>query len=403
MRPLSFMLIAGEASGDALAADLVVALRRRVLELEHQPTADVQPRRSALPPVFLGAGGPRMAAAGVDLVADLTSHSVIGVSDVVRRLGTFRRLFSQLLRVARERQPDVIVGVDYGAFNLRFARAVRRRVNRRRDWFHAWNPKLVQYVSPQVWASRPGRAWLMKRTHDLLLCLFRFEPDWYAVHAPGLRAVWVGHPLVDRLAGPAAWARGDGQDAQRPRVVLLPGSRPDEVRRHWPVLVEAFRAMQRALPGLHGCAVLPNADLAARARAAALPSELQVLVGGALEMLADADLALAKSGTVTLECALRGVPTVVLYKTTWPTYWLAKRLVRVPNVAMPNLLAGEEVFPEFIQAAATPESLARAALELLRDSERRAAIGAKLAGVAAALGPPGASDRAAEAIVGLMQ
>lgn len=400
------MLIAGEASGDALAAELVTALRRRVLELESRPEADTQPLRTALPPVFFGAGGPGMAGAGVELVADLTRHSVIGVSDVLRRLGTFRRLFGQLLEAARERQPDVIVGVDYGAFNLRFARAVRRHVNRRRDWFHPWQPRLVQYVSPQVWASRPGRARLMERTHDLLLCLFPFEREWYAAHAPKLRVAWIGHPLVDRLARGAAGdggERGNGPDAPGPRVVLLPGSRPDEVRRHWPVLAEAFTVMQRALPELRGCAVLPNEELAGVVRTAILPPGLSLVVGGTLEALAGAEVALAKSGTVTLECALRGVPTVVLYKTTWPTYWLAKRLVRVRYVAMPNLLAGEEVFPEFVQAAATPENLARAALELLHNSQRRSAVMKKLAEVASALGPPGASDRAAEAIAHLLK
>ena len=181
------MLIAGEASGDLLAAELVEALKPKLLELQSAPTEDVQPRRTALAPQFFGAGGPRMAAAGVDLAFDLTQHSVLGVSDVLKNLRKFRRLFQQLLHLAIERQPDVIIGVDYGGFNLRFARAVRRQMRQRAGWFGGWNPKLVQFVSPQVWASRPGRAGQMARTHDLLLSIFPFEKEWYAHHAPKLR------------------------------------------------------------------------------------------------------------------------------------------------------------------------------------------------------------------------
>jgi len=399
------MFIAGEPSGDALAAELVAALRERVLEMTSRPTGDVQPRRTALSPVFFGAGGRRMAEAGVDLVVDMTRYSVIGVSDVLRRLGTFGQLFRQLLQVARQRQPDVIVGVDYGAFNLRFARAVRRYARRYHDWFHPWHPKLVQYVSPQVWASRPGRARLLEQTHDLVLCLFPFEQEWYAARAPRLHVVCVGHPLADRLAGSTGetGVRACQQQAARPPcVVVLPGSRADEVRRHGPVLLGAFSAMQRARPELRGTAVLPNADLARAVSRAGVPPGLEVAVGDAFGALAGADVALAKSGTVTLECALRGVPTVVVYRTAWPTYWLAKGMVQVRHLAMPNLLAGEEVFPEFVQAAATASNVARAGLELLQNQERREVIRGTLARVAAALGPPGASQRAAEAIVGLL-
>src|SRR5450432_1789613 len=159
------MLIAGEASGDLLAAELVSALRGKL------PDA-----------TFFGAGGAKMAAAGVELAFDLTQHSVIGISDVLKNYFKFRRLFHQLLALAIERKPDVVIGVDYGGFNLRFGHAVKEYVrnNHNRSASTPWNPKIVQFVSPQVWASRPSRANLLAADYDLLLSIFPFEKDWYA-------------------------------------------------------------------------------------------------------------------------------------------------------------------------------------------------------------------------------
>ena len=190
------MLIAGDPSGDLLAAELVGALRERVLAGAFDTSADVQPLRTALAPRFFGAGGPKMAGAGVELAFDLTQHSVIGISDVFKNILKFRRLFRQLFRLALERQPDVIVGVDYGGFNLRFGRAIKQHVRAHRSQFNNWNPKIVQFVSPQVWASRPARAYQLADNYDLLLSIFPFEKEWYARRVPKLRVEFVGHPMV---------------------------------------------------------------------------------------------------------------------------------------------------------------------------------------------------------------
>lgn len=393
------MLIAGEASGDALAADLVPALRAKILQRESQPTDDVQPLRTPLAPHFFGAGGSRMAAADVELACDLTKHSVIGVSDVLKHLRTFRQRFLQLRRLAIERQPDVIIGVDYGEFNLRFAKAIKHYVRKHHSEFTPWNPKIVRFVSPQVWASRAGRARVLERTHDLVLSIIPFEKDWYAARVPKLRVEFVGHPMIERT--PKFEVRSPkSEDA--PRIVLLPGSRRDEVRRHWPVVIGAFEILRRELPDVRGKLVLPDDTLAQLAPVLGLPQGLEFQIGGTLETLGQADLAITKSGTVTMECALAGVPAVVFYKASWPTYWIARRIVKVNYLAMPNLLGGEAVFPEFIQAAATPENIARASVELLRDAARRQVIRTKLSQVVAMLGAPGASERAAEAIVSLL-
>lgn len=186
-------------------------------------------------------------------------------------------------------------------------------------------------------------------------------------------------------------------------VLLLPGSRPDELRRHLPVMIEALRLIRAKAINLRARMVLPKEGLVQQAKALGLPVDLEVRVGGLPESLTEADLAIASTGTVTTECAYFGVPTVALYKTSWSTYQIARRIVTVKYLAMPNLLADEQVFPEFIQGAASPENIARAALEFLRDEGRRARVKAKLAEIVASLGGPGASRRAAHVIVEMLK
>ena len=395
MKPKSFMLIAGETSGDMLAAELVRALRYAIPEAEAGPTADYQPLHASLQPRFFGAGGPLMAAAGVELAFDMTEHSVIGLSEVLKHYFKFRRLFHQLFQLALERQPDAIICVDFSGFNRRFAHAIRQYTRARADWFHDWKPKIIQYVSPQVWASREGRAFQMARDYDLVLSIFPFEKAWYAKRVPQLRVEFVGHPIAERH-GERREGRGD---RSAPMVLLLPGSRPDELRRHLPVMLGALGLIRAKLPSLRAQMVLPNESLVQQARALNLPAHLQIQTAGLPEALAEADVAIASTGTVTTECAYFGVPTVALYKTSWSTWQIAKRIVNVKYGAMPNLLADEEIFPEFIQDAATPENLARAALELLRDEARRAKVKARLAEIVTSLGGPGATRHAAEAVL----
>ena len=186
-----------------------------------------------------------------------------------------------------------------------------------------------------------------------------------------------------------------------PVVVFLPGSRVDEVRRHLPVVTGTFELLRREIPGLRAIMVLPNAALLESVKGSGLPPALELQVGNLSAALGEADLAITKSGTISMECAAFGVPAVVFYKTSWPTYLIARQLVSVKYLAMPNLMAGEEIYPEFIQDAATAENISRAALALLRDESRRAVVKAKLAEVVASLGAPGAASRAADAVVSL--
>lgn len=384
MKPKTFMLIAGEASGDMLAAELVSALRERV------PAA-----------TFFGAGGVKMSAAGVELAFDMTQHAVIGISDVLKNYFKFRRLFKQLLTLALERKPDVIIGVDYGGFNLRFGHAIKDY--QRNNPFSKWTPKIVQFVSPQVWASRPSRAYQLAADYDLLLSIFPFEKNWYAQRVPQLRVEFVGHPMIGRSRhSPAKDQRPVLKNqfkAPAPAVLLLPGSRKSELHRHLPPMLGALETIKGKLPSARARMVLPNEMLAKLAKL--LGANLEIQVGNLPAALAQADVAIASTGTVTMECAFFEVPTVTLYKTSRLTYEIARRIVTVKSLTMPNLLAGEEVYPEFIQAAATPENISRAALELLQDDSRREKIKSQLVKVITSLGEPGAPKRAAAAILSL--
>jgi lipid-A-disaccharide synthase len=391
MNSKSFMLIAGETSGDLLAAELVSALRDAL-------AAD--PQSAVRNPQFFGAGGAKMASAGVELAFDLTRHSVIGFSDVLKNYFKFRRLFNQLLALAIERKPDVVIGVDFGGFNLRFGHAVREYL--RDNPFSKWNPKIVQFVSPQVWASRPGRADLLAADYNLLLSIFPFEKAWYARRVPKLRVEFVGHPMIGRF-GKAESEKPKAESAGiSPTILLLPGSRKSELQRHLPVLLGALGLIREKLPAARAKMVLPNPALKTLAgKLAELPADFEIQTGNLPDALAAADAAIASTGTVTVECAFFGVPTVTLYKTSWVNYEIAKRIATVKWATMPNILADDEVFPEFIQSDATPENLAQAALELLQDESRRAKIKSQLATIVSTLGEPGASRRAAAAILSL--
>jgi lipid-A-disaccharide synthase len=404
MKPKTFMLIAGEASGDLLAVELVSALRGNLPDAQ-----------------FFGAGGTKMAATGVELAFDLTQHSVIGITDVLKNILKFRRLFNQLLALAIERKPDVVIGVDYGGFNLRFGYAVKKYI--RENPFSKWDPKIVQFVSPQVWASRPGRADKLARDYDLLLSIFPFEKAWYAQRVPQLRVEFVGHPMMDRIQNSEFRIQNKNS---APLVLLLPGSRKSELQRHLPVMIDVAKLMVSKDPEIQFNLVLPNQQLVGVAWwqfarktglkyrldgppttkgiegcASKLGLNLKIQIGELPWALAEADAAIASTGTVTMECAFFGVPTVTLYKTSWFTYQIARRIVTVKSLTMPNLLAGESVYPEFIQHDATPENLSRAALELLQDESRRPKIKAQLAKVISSLGEPGAAGRAAKAILSL--
>jgi len=395
------MLIAGEASGDLLAAELVAALR------EKSPGA-----------VFFGAGGGNMKAAGVDMVYDMGQLAVVGVTDVVRNIFEIRRVQKLLLAEAVKRKPDAVIGVDYGGFNLRFGHAIKLQV--RTQFGHGgsisrqvaahirdggpkppepWLPKTVQFISPQVWASRPKRADRMAPDYDLLLSIFPFEKEWYAKRVPQLRVEFVGHPMVERFAKEEGKRKKEEPSSTTPQILLLPGSRRSELKQHLPAMLGAWKLIRGKIPQASASMVVPNETIAQLARS--LGADMPIQTGDITSALADTDLAIAKTGTVTMECAFFRVPTVTLYKGSWLNYQIVRQVLTVKTFTMANLLAGEEVYPEFLQYTLTAGNLAGAALEILQNEDRRAKMRAQLDKVVASLGGPGATRRAADAILSL--
>jgi len=361
--PPTVLLLAGEASGDQHAAAVARALGER------------------LPGVRLvGTGGPLMAAGGVELLAGLDRLAVMGFAEVVRHLGFFRELLATVKGRLESGEVDLVIPVDYPGFNLRVARAA-----------HGLGVPVLYYIAPQVWAWKPRRARDLARHARHVAVILPFEQQ--VLEAAGASVSFVGHPLLERadpVADREALCRGAGLDAGRPILALLPGSRRQEVARHLGVFVEAAERVRGARPDvqpvLGRAASVPGEWLSA----AGLP-----VTGDVRSLLRHARAAIVKSGTSTLEAALEGTPFVVAYRTHPLTFTLARRLVRVPHVALANLVAGGEVVPELLQHAATPGALAERVLPLLGDTPARARQLEGLARVRGALGTPGAAARVA--------
>lgn len=356
-------LSAGESSGDQHGAALARALLRRDPELR-----------------LVGLGGRRMEEAGVRRLAGLDRLAVMGFAEVVRRLPFFFRLRRRVWRLLDEQPPDLVVPIDYPGFNLPLAeRAADRGI------------PVLYYIAPQVWAWREGRARRLARACELVCVILPFEEELLRRH--GARARFVGHPLLDAEEGSAGEAGGG-----RPRVLgLFPGSRAQEVARILPPFLAAADRIRDRHPDVQvRVARAPEVgdDLYRSVPAEALrPVE---------EVLSRADVALTKSGTITLQLALAGVPMVVGYRMNPITFRIARRLVGVEHIALANLVAGRRVVPELVQDAMTPEALSARALPLLEDGRERDEVRRGLAEVRARLGEPGCAERVAEHALELM-
>ncbi len=355
------MFIAGEASGDANAAELVKSLRVQA--------PDVQ---------LFGAGGPKMRDAGMELLLDLTEHAVVGLVEVLKNYGTFKRIFNELLAEVGRRKPDAVLLVDFPGFNLRFAKAVKQRYPQ---------TKVVYYISPQLWAWHASRAKQIERDVDLMLAIFPFEKAWYAAHAPKLHVEFVGHPMIDRFAGEPRAGKRDPK-----LVLLLPGSREREVVKIWPILAQVVDQMPENVTFVAAAVNEQTAGMMNHPR-------VTLEVGKAHELMQRAALAITASGTATMECAYFGCPMIVVYKVNWLTYLIGRMVVKVNWLAMPNVIAGHAILPEFIQGDAHPDIITHAARELLKNDITRGTMQHELATVVGSLGGPGASDRAAQLIL----
>ena len=360
-RRLRVLILAGEASGDAHAARVAVEIRRR------WPRAEMT-----------GLGGEGMAEAGVRLLAGLSELSVMGFAEVLRRLSYFRRLEARLKALLDTREFDIVIPVDYPGLNMRISRHAA-----------AAGIPVLYYIGPQVWAWKPGRAKRLARIARGIAVILPFEADLYSVH--GGRARFVGHPLLDEQTqgNPRALAHELGVDRERPVLALFPGSREQELERHGRPFTEVALILKRRVPGLQVVVSRVPFLPASAYRVFPFPTTNDA---ASLRTLATAGL--VKSGTSTLDAALAGMPFAVAYITHPVTHFLARRLVRVPSIALANLVAGRRVVPEFVQRDADPVAIARAIEPLLdRSSEARRTAVRNLADVRSALGTPGAATR----------
>ncbi|WP_017926287.1 lipid-A-disaccharide synthase [Thioalkalivibrio sp. HL-Eb18] len=365
------VICAGESSGDALGAGLV----RELATLE--------------PAVrYSGMGGAQMRDAGVETLIDVEELAVVGLVDVLVNYPRLRRLFRRMCTHLDNTRPDLLVLVDYVEFNLRLAAHARRL-----------GIPVLFYVSPQLWAWRSGRIRRIQQCVDAMAVLFPFETAIY--ERAGVPVRYVGNPLVDRVQAPTVPLAERIAVAEDERVVgLLPGSRSGELKRHWPLLVATARRMHREDASLRfAVALAPGVDpprLDALAPRDGLPISFVSGEDGTHALMADADLLLIASGTATLEAGLLQAPMLVFYRMGSLSHAVFSRLVRLENIALVNIVAGERLVPEYLQRQANPERLASDALDLLRHPERLGAMRESLASIRERLGEGGANRRIAE-------
>jgi len=366
-------VVAGELSGDAHGAGLLRALKTRV------PTLEVR-----------GVGGPQMAAAaGAGLRDWVEDAAVMGVWEVLKRYGWFKQRFAEMLDELKAFRPDVLVLIDYPGFNLRFAEAVKRECPETR---------LVYYISPQVWAWHKGRIPKMARLLDEMLCLFPFEQPLF--QSAGLKTTFVGHPLVDELEE----KRLPGVTRDDLLVGLFPGSREREVARLFPLMIETAKLLRAWRGDLKFEVPAASVKLAAQIRNLLVDTNadewITVNAGESHSLMQRACCAVIASGTATLEAACYGLPYCLVYRVAPLTYIAAKLLVKIKHIGIVNILAGEEVVREFIQAEAEPMAVSRVLRGFLESPENRASLQARLAETAGKLGGPGTHERAASAVAG---
>jgi lipid-A-disaccharide synthase len=380
MSPTPILLSAGETSGDMYAARLALALKER---------ADVE---------LFGMGGPQMRAAGVETVVDHAEVSVLGITEVLKKLPSLRQAMRRLVDEAERRRPPLAILTDFPGFHLRLARKLA-----------PLSVRNIYYICPQFWAWRPWRANLVRRRFAQALCIFPFEKKFY--RDAGVAVEFIGHPLVGNVKASMSRVEFCAENelhADKPIVTILPGSRRGEIAHHGDILAQAWAQIRSAIPEVQAVvAVAPGVNRRDLETHFTPADTVRFVSGATYNALAAADLAIVSSGTATVEAALLGKPMIVIYRLSPLTAKLAKPLVRTQFFSMVNLIAGREIVPELIQDDFTPIRVASEAVSLLSASkesfEKLEIMRRGLAEVTRLLGPPGAVERAADAIVGQLR
>jgi lipid-A-disaccharide synthase len=381
---MTIYFVAGEVSADNHGAALMRSLRECDAELK-----------------FAGRGGPQMQEVAGESAVGRTrgggqfknwigEAAVLGLWEVLRKYGYFREQFQETLKEIRESKPDAVVLIDYPGFNLRLAPALRRQAPRQ---------KIIYYISPQVWAWNRGRIKRMAHSIDLVLCIFPFEVDLYS--QAGVRALFVGHPMIERL-------RTRKIDAERdPNLIgFFPGSRLREVRKIFPVMLEAARQLRKHNQNLRFEVAAASEQLAREMKPAVADLDqsqdreaIQIKVDETAAIMQRAWTGIVASGSATLEAAYFRLPFVLIYRVAWPTYLAARLVVNVKYLGMPNLLADKEVVQEFIQHRAKPNAIVKVVQPLIENANGRKRMISEFDAIIGKLGGGGASERAARAII----
>ena len=367
------LIVAGEASGDMHAAHLVEELKFYNPHL-----------------TFSGLGGPRMQAAGVNIYSDLTALAVVGFTEVLRHYPVFKRLFNLMLKKIKETRAEAIILVDYPGFNLRLAKAINKKV------------KVIYYISPQLWAWKKNRVQIIKKFVDKMIVLFPFEKKFYARY--GIYARFVGHPLIDAIN--FVTHRDEilikhQLDPDRKTIGLLPGSRMKEIDRHLPLMLKTAEILQKKYPMLQF--ILIKAPSVSEEIIKRYLSQSRLTIptfeDQAYELRRACHACMVASGTATLETALLEVPMVVIYKTSFLTWLLAKLFITIPHIALVNVIANKKIVPEFVQYQAKPRSISKELEKIFTNDETWEKIKNDLKEIRNRLGEHGASQRAAQEVL----
>jgi len=364
------MIVAGEASGDLHGGNLVQALHRIDPEIR-----------------FYGVGGGKLRAAGVELTADAAEMAVVGLTEVVSKLGFILKVMSQLKASLKKDRPDLLILIDYPDFNLPLARAAKK-----------YGVKVFYYISPQVWAWRRGRIGKIKKVVDRMAVILPFEADLYG--EAGVDATFVGHPLLDvvrtKYSRKDALIRFDLREGVT-TVGILPGSRQSEVTRLLPVMLgaaeivnEKFKDVQFVLPLADTLDISFVSQIIAR-----YSVTVKIIPDEVYDVIACTDIAMVASGTATLETALMETPMIIIYKVSVPSYYVGRMVIDVDHIGLVNIIAGKEIVPELIQFEASPEKIAAAVINILTTKGRKEYIRAELKKIRGMLGSHGAAERVA--------
>ena len=371
-------MIAGEASGDLHGSHLV----KEMLSLD--PSLQ-----------FYGVGGEKMKNEGVELIADSKEMAVVGITEVLLKLKRIFHIYRKLKNSLAANSPSLVILIDYPDFNLRFAREVKKK-----------NIPIVYYISPQVWAWRKGRIKKIGRLIKKMIVIFPFEKKFY--EEAKIDVDFVGHPLLDSIRSQFSREEAFQKFSLTPGVTtigLLPGSRMNEIKRHLPPMVEAISSISQQInPVQFIIPVAPGLDWGEVQNLVGSKREnIRVVENNIYDVMRISDVVIVASGTATIEAAIMGAPMIVVYRVSPFTYLLGKMLIKVKNIGMVNIIAGKTVVPELIQKDVTPEKITSTVVQILNNPSKQEEMKKELSSVKEKIGNPGASFRAAQIIINLLQ